>query len=163
MSKADIGMKKWLEGFEQATQEVASTALRFDGKTPDEPLGKSPSRPGTYIAILGDDTALHLGISASEEGLSVLARSLLGLRQGSELGKREMVDAVSELMNIIAGKVKSRFFERDPSLRLGLPLFIQGQIQMTDHMERATTELKIGPVTCELLVFRNARAAKKAA
>ena len=160
--KNDDSIEGWLASLKTATQEVASTALRFDKAVAGEPLGKVV-RPGAYIAILGDDVALHLGISASPAGLGVLARSLLGLRGATELTEREMVDAVSELMNIVAGKVKSKFFGDDPSLRLGLPLFVQGQIQVTDHMEKAVSEVKIGPVTCELMVFRNQRGMRKAA
>lgn len=159
----EIGLDEWLECLRAATLEVGSSALRFDAKSPVEARPSGSAWPGTYIAILGDDTALHLGLSATPRGLAVLARSLLGLRDPSPITEKETVDAVSELMNIIAGKVKSRLNERDGSLRLGLPLYVQGQIQVTEHMEKATVEQRVGPVTCELLVFRNPRSHRQAA
>ena len=65
------------------------------------------------------------------------------------------MDAMSEILNILAGKVKSRLASRDGSLKLGLPIFLVGQIQMTANMERAAGEVEMGPVPCQLLVFRN--------
>ena len=40
---------------------------------------------------------------------------------------------------------------------------MQGQIQVTEQMEKTTAEQRIGPVTCELLVFRNPRSQRRAA
>ena len=139
----------------EATNDVTRSAV--------ENRPKGSAWPGAYIAILGDEVALHLGLSATPRGMQVLARGLLGLRDSGPLGERDTVDAVSELMNIIAGKVKSKLNDRDGTLRLGLPLYVQGQIQVTDHMEKVTLEQRVGPVTCELLVFRNPRASRKAA
>jgi len=116
-------------------------------------------RPGAYIAILGEGASVHLGITATAEGCRAMARSLLGLHPTQDLTDRETGDAVSELMNIIAGKVKSRVSGRDQTLRLGLPMFIQGRIQETGSMERQAAEFEVGPVTCQLLVYRNKRPA----
>jgi CheY-specific phosphatase CheX len=88
-----------------------------------------------------------------------MARSLLGLHPTQDLNDQETGDAVSELMNIIAGKVKSRISERDRTLQLGLPMFVQGRIQETGSMERQAADLEVGPVTCHLLVYRTKRPA----
>ena len=152
-----IPLEEWLSALAEATQEVSATALRFDGRTPVEISGSRGARPGVYIAILCDSASMHVGLTTSPEGCRVLARSLLGLRESAELADKEVVDAVSELVNIVAGKVKSRLAERDGSLRLGLPLFIQGEIQVTAQMEKATAEVRIGPVDCQLQVYRNPR------
>jgi hypothetical protein len=36
-------------------------------------------------------------------------------------------------------------------------MFIQGRIQETGSMERQASEIQVGPVTCQLLVYRNKR------
>ena len=164
-----IGMQEWMEYFRQATQEVVSTALKFEAPSKPEkaaraePRSKAAAakddapRPGAYISILSEGASMHLGITATSEGCRTLARSLLGLHSTKDVTDQETGDAVSELMNIIAGKVKSRVSERDHTLRLGLPMFIQGRIQETGSMERQASEIQVGPVTCQLLVYRNKR------
>ena len=172
MKTTPIGMQEWMEYFRQATQEVVATALKFESPARAEtgakaaPRGKAAApvkddapRPGAYIAIMTENASLHLGLTATMEGCRVLARSLLGLHPTQDLTDQETGDAVSELMNIIAGKVKSRVSERDQSLRLGLPMFIQGRIQETGSMERQAAEIAVGPVSCQLLVYRNKRSA----
>ncbi len=170
MSTTPISMQEWLTYFRQATQEVASTALKFDAPAKPEkgakpaPRGKQAAaasdgapRPGAYIAILSEGSSVHLGITATAEGCRAMARSLLGLHPTHDVSDQETGDAVSELMNIIAGKVKSRISERDQTLRLGLPMFVQGRIQETGSMERQAADIELGPVSCQLLVYRNKR------
>ena len=172
MKTTPIGMQEWMEYFRQATQEVVATALKFDTPAKAEKGAKPAPRarqavaakddaphPGAYIAILSESSSVHLGITATAEGCRAMARSLLGLHPTQDVTDQETGDAVSELMNIVAGKVKSRVSERDQTLRLGLPMFVQGRIQETGSMERQAAELEVGPVTCQLLVYRNKRSA----
>ncbi|HEY3216106.1 MAG TPA: chemotaxis protein CheX [Candidatus Eisenbacteria bacterium] len=151
-----IPLQQWLQVLQESTQEVARSGLRFDGTVPADAAAQA-GRPGVYIAIFSESASLHVGLTTTPDGCRVLARSLLGLRESASLSDGEVVDAVSELVNIVAGKVKSRLAEHDSSLRLGLPLFVQGQIQVTELMERATADVRIGPVDCQLQVYRNPR------
>ena len=78
--------------------------------------------PAAYVAILGDRCSMHLGIASSMEGCRALVRALLGVRQRDPITDTEVVDGMSEILNIAAGKVKSRMVVRDGSLKLGLDL-----------------------------------------
>jgi hypothetical protein len=160
MAAKVIKIQDWLDCFNEATTELASS-LRFDG-TPAREVpskGGEQANPGTYIAILTDTNSMHLGITSTPNGVRALARGLLGLRQDQEMSDQEAVDGVSEVMNIVAGKVKSKMAGRDGTLQLGLPMFVQTPIQVNEQMERASADVTIGPVACQLLVFRNRRAA----
>ena len=164
MDSTQMSMKDWMDVFRGATEEVAKSALRFDGAGPAAPAGKSavkePGAPyGAFISIAADSASMHLGLSTTQEGCRALARSLLGMRTAVAITDEEVGDAVSELMNIIAGKVKSRVSDRDQSLRLGLPMFMKGEIQVGGGMERQSAEVQLGPVACQLQVFRRNRAA----
>jgi len=155
-----IKIQEWLDCFKEATNDLANSSLRFDGVPPREtPAKGEQANPGTYIAIMTDSSSMHLGITSTPQGVRVLARGLLGLRQDQELSDQEAVDGVSEMMNIVAGKVKSKMATRDGTLQLGLPMFVQTPIQVNEQMERASADVTIGPVACQLLVFRNRRAA----
>lgn len=157
MDTVTIELKEWLEALTEVTRDFAAGSLRFDGSaSADGPAILGP-QPAAYIAILGETCSIHLGISTTASGCRMLVRALLGMRQKEEIAEKDVVDGLSEILNILAGKVKSRMSSRDRSLKLGLPMFILGQIQLSASMERASADVSVGPVPCQLLVFRNRR------
>lgn len=156
MSTATIEVQEWLDCLTDVAQEFASGSLRFDGGAmANDPTAKSGTRPAAYISILSETNSMHLGVATSMQGCRTLTRAFLGVREKDAISEKDVVDAMSEILNIVAGKVKSRLATRDKSLKLGLPIFITGQIQVTDNMERAVANVELGPVPCQLLVFRN--------
>lgn len=158
MSAAIIDLSEWLDCFRGVLEEYAPKHLRFDGSAPRAEAPAGDSNPAAYVAILGDGLSMHLGLSASMEGCRTLARALLGMRQRDEISDREVGDGMSEILNILAGKVKSRMSERDGSLRLGLPMFVMGPVGHGDGTERRVADATVGPVSCRMLVVRQQRA-----
>ena len=152
-----VTIDEWLESLQESAKEFASRSLRFDGGMAPEPATTAGLRPGAYIALLGESCSMHLGISTTPEGCRTLARAFLGMRQKQEISERDVVDGMSEVLNILAGKVKSRLSARDASLRLGIPVFIHGPIRTAEGTETASAEVSLGPVACRLLVYRSAR------
>lgn len=165
MSAKVIPLQRWLQCFQDATRDLVSVSMRFDdapapkGKAQPKAAAKPATPEGAYIAVLGQDASLHLGICASPDGFRTLARALMGVRRDQELSDQDVADGANEVMNILAGKVKSKMTGDDGSLRLGLPMFVSGEIQMTAGMEREVAEVAIGPVPCQLQVYRVRRAA----
>ena len=180
MSSQSIPIGEWLVSLRAAANDLLRTSLRFEkeaGSTPAKGRGKpaaakagkkkkeeAPAEPateqhGAYIAVLGEANAMHLGLATSSEGCHALARGLLGMRSSEELSEKDAVDGVSEVMNIIAGKVKSTMSDRDHSLRLGMPIFMPQPIQVREGMERIQADVMIGPVPCTLMVFKMKQAA----
>jgi hypothetical protein len=157
MKQAAIEAQEWLDTFVLVAQEFASGSLRFDGAAApaDMVLPKSGTNPAAYISVLSESNSMHLGLSAGMQGCRTLARAFLGIREKDGISEKDVVDAMSEILNILAGKVKSRLGPRDGSLRLGLPIFLVGQIQVTANMDRAVCDVEMGPVPCQLLVFKN--------
>ena len=153
-----IPIQDWLTTFHSAADDLARTALRFDPH-PAPARDAGPGEPGAYIAILSEHNAVHLGISASPAECHALARALLGLRHDEPLSDRDAVDGLSEVMNILAGKVKASMTGRDGQLHLGLPLYVQDPIKGGNGQEAVSAETKLGPVGCTLRVYRRKRAA----
>jgi hypothetical protein len=153
-----IPIEEWLKTLRGAADELARTSLRFD---PVSAVAKEPEEgePGAYIAVLSPNNAIHLGLSARPDQCRALARALLGLRKDEAIAESDVVDGVSEVMNIIAGKVKVSMAGRDGDLHLGLPMFVQNPIQASAGSEAASVEVKLGPVDCTLRVYRRQRAA----
>jgi len=161
MESRVIPIQDWLDTFRGAAEDFARGSLRFDGK--NAASEDSGERPGAYIAILSDTESVHLGLCLSPHDGHRLARALLGMSACEVLQENDMVDGVSEVMNIIAGKVKSRMAARGESLRLGLPMFIPRPITPTGDMQTASVEIALGPVPCRLTVYRRERTARAAA
>ena len=153
MTDGTLPIGTWLDAFRQSADDLARVSLRFDPNSMPDEIDDG-ARPGAYIAILGAHDSVHLGLTASPAHCRALARGLLGLRQAEPLSDKDVIDGVSEVMNILAGKVKSQMTGHDGQLRLGLPLFIAMPITPARDMEHASATVAIGPVSCELRVYR---------
>jgi CheY-specific phosphatase CheX len=158
MGATSIELNEWLECLRGVLGDYAPKHLRFDGEAAGAAVPIDGTEPAAYVAILGNGSSMHLGLSSSMEGCRALTRALLGMRQRDAISDREVVDGMSEILNILAGKVKSRLSSRDRSLQMGLPIFVMGPAGHGDDTERATVEAMVGPVRCQLLVVRQRRA-----
>jgi hypothetical protein len=160
MSTTTIDLHEWLSCLSDVAQDFAANHLRFEaGSSPEPPAPKGAATPSVYVAILGERNSMHLGLSTSTAGCQTLARAFLGLRGREEVTDREVVDGMSEILNILAGKVKSRMSTRDGSLKLGLPMFVAGVVGHGDGIEKSSVDVSLGPVPCRLHVFRQNRSA----
>jgi hypothetical protein len=156
-----IPIEEWLKTFRGAADELARTSLRFDPVAAGTPAPKEPEdgEPGAYIAVLSPNNAIHLGLSAKPAQCRALARALLGLRRDESISDADVVDSVSEVMNILAGKVKASMAGRDGQLHLGLPMYVHDPIRASAGSEATSVEVKLGAVECTLRVYRRPRAA----
>ncbi len=80
------------------------------------------------------------------------------MEPGDELRDRDLADSMGELMNIIGGGVKTRMVQNDESLKLGLPLIIDGKIESTGHSEDVIATATVGDVKGQLLIIRTSGA-----
>ena len=153
-----IPIDEWLKTFRAASDELAKHSLRFDAQG-QPAAADEPGEPGAYIAVLSPHNAVHLGLSATPARCRALARALLGMRHTEPLSERDVVDGLSEVMNILAGKVKASMAGRDGQLHLGLPMFVANPIRSSGDSESASLPVRLGPVECTLRVYRRQRAA----
>lgn len=160
MSTTTIDLHEWLSCLTDVATDFAANHLRFEsGAAPETPAASGGPSPAVYVAILGERNSMHLGLSTGAAGCQTLARAFLGLRGRDALSDREVVDGMSEILNILAGKVKSRMSTRDGSLKLGLPMFVAGTVGHGDGTEKSSADVMLGPVACRLHVFRQNRSA----
>jgi len=153
-----IPIEEWLATLRAASDELAKHSLKFDPQAPHGATDE-PGEPGAYIAVLSTHHAVHLGLSATPERCRALARALLGMHHTEPLSERDVVDGLSEVMNILAGKVKASMAGRDGQLHLGLPMFVANPIRSSGESESASAPVRLGPVECTLRVYRRQRAA----
>jgi chemotaxis phosphatase CheX-like protein len=153
-----IPIEEWLSTLHAASNELAKHSLRFDDQA-GAAAADGPGEPGAYIAVHSAHNAVHLGLSASPARCRALARALLHLHHTQPVSESDVVDGLSEVMNILAGKVKASMAGRDGQLHLGLPMFVANPIRSSGDSESASLPVRLGPVECTLRVYRRQRAA----
>jgi chemotaxis protein CheX len=121
-----VGMDvRYINPFVEAVNAVFTTMLNLDPKR--KTLKVSPAEaPGPQVtSIIGISGRMH-GVVALRfpppTALAVAAR-LLGSTPTSVTP--EVIDAVAELVNMVAGNAKAKFAQ-DPPLDLGLPTVVEG-------------------------------------
>jgi chemotaxis protein CheX len=99
-------------------------------------LGVHPKRNGVKVSShegAGPRLTSMIGITGSMHGCVALcfppptALSLAGRMLGAEAAtvNDEVIDAISEMVNMVAGSAKAKF-NSDPPLQLGLPTVVEG-------------------------------------
>lgn len=155
MGTAVSTIDDWISCLREVASEFATHHLRFDESPATDTAQSDAAQAAAYVTVLGDGMSIHLGLSATPEGCRALAGALLGIRRRQVISKADIVDGMSEILNILAGKVKSRMSARGGSFKLGLPIFFEGEVGVGGSMERAAADVTLGPVPCKLLVFRH--------
>lgn len=157
MSTDATTAQEWLEAIIPAAEELATVALGMDsceflGNTDPNELDTGSA----YIAVVGEESSIQLGVSSSVEGCQELARALLAMDPEEEdLADEEVVDAIGEIANILAGQVKRLMAEKNSSFNLGIPIFIQGQVKPTSEMDVAIAKMRIGSIPLSLFVMKS--------
>jgi len=147
-------MTTWVEGLLGAAVEVCETALM----QPLEPLTTSSEMPpapgvGSYIAVVGEEK-LIVGIGCDHEPAQELCKRLLGMEaEDEDLSTEDLLDAIGEIANMIAGVLKARMVEHDPSILIGLPTCIEGRLHAAQCVDSRFLSCQVGaaPLTISLL------------
>ena len=150
LSEAD-----WMAAMSDTINEVATTALGFPGCEVLRTFDRiPPGREGAYLALVGQEDSIQIGLISNAEGCQALAKGLLQMEPGGEdLDPADMADAMCEVVNIIAGGLKARVNGKVPPIKLGLPLFVNGAVQPSSRLVIVVAELLIGTVPAALVLI----------
>ncbi|MDJ0767075.1 MAG: chemotaxis protein CheX [Myxococcota bacterium] len=121
---------RWLGIALEAAQEVGTGSLDLAPEFVDaRDRDRSQVSSGAYIPIICGREKLHIGMASTEQGCIDLTRALLCMEPDEDDPTQEDVaDAVSEIVNILAGIMQRMVPEDGPQVELGLPIFINGGI-----------------------------------
>jgi len=114
--------QNWLPILERATQEVFEIMLGCQVK-PAEPAAPKPK--GGFTAIVGLAGALCgvVTLCCAPQTAGQIAKGMLGDTADSE---REVVDALGEMCNMIAGNFKNKLAGTDERCVLSVPSVVSG-------------------------------------
>lgn len=152
-----VTLQDWIEATAHATLDLAPT-LGYPGGRVTRFLGRPSEHHGACIPMISDIDCWQIGFVADVDTCQELGRALLGMRSTQrDLGPEDLADAIGELVNLLAGGVKTRIIDRKPTVRLGLPVLLpaDGDIRIVRHQEVRCAELQLGPTLTQLIVFRH--------
>ncbi|MFZ5445333.1 MAG: chemotaxis protein CheX [Myxococcota bacterium] len=112
--------------------------------------------PGAFIPLLSADESIQLGLVSTPEGGRKMARAFLQMGEGDELSNADLADALGEATNILAGFVKRNMQPHLARVQLGLPLYVNGHLEMTERVRALVTHLKMGDIPLAVIVLRSA-------
>ena len=158
MNQEATDIQNWLGAMITASEELATSMLGMDDFEMLAIKDKLPDRKNAaYIALVGQSTAVQIGLGASVEGCQQLARSLMCMEPEEEdLPEDEVADAISEIANILAGQVKTIISLGDEKINLGLPMFIRGVMSVSDTTQAVSADVRLGNIPATLLVLKSA-------
>lgn len=153
MTTASIDI--WLDELISAAEEVATSALGFEVSTlvnKDKPSNEDLR--GSYLAMVGDEQTVQLGIAVKPEDSIPLARALMCMEpEDGDLSDEEIIDALGEMVNILAGGLKTRMDGRAPPMVIGMPLVMQGHVEVPNRASIARALVDWGGIEAQLLVY----------
>ena len=148
----------WLGAATEAFAEVASSTLGMDTTLVGTPRSGYPTDgSGAAVAIIGD-SPMQVGLFGSDASCQALARALLGTSPDDrDLPESDLVDALGEIVNIMAGSMKTRL--QLGTAKLGLPLYLKGHVQKGSRSQVRVARVHVGEHDAEIFMMCESSAA----
>lgn len=106
---------------------------------------------GAHIALIGDSINVQLLLQGTDTSNLALARAMLGMEEDEELSEEDAAECVCELANQLAGCVQRRAKQLG-DLKIGLPVFVNGDVESTQSQVTTTTDVTFGEVPVSLVL-----------
>lgn len=143
----------WLTAAQAAVVDLVPQALSMacDLTDAQPPLTELM---GALIPLMSDLDPIQIGLFSDQEGCLAMARGLLGNGPDEPMSRADMIDAVSEVVNMLAGSVKARVARYATHAALGLPTFIQGSVEAASGQVLESVAVVIGDHAAVVLIAR---------
>lgn len=147
--------KIWLEALVKSADELAKTTLNVSGCDVLERSGHVPwmDTMGAYVPWVCNGYSVQLGIISTRDGCQNLAKMLLEYKENETIEDEDMEDAIQEIMNMLAGMSKGIVGGAVTAKNMGLPVFINGYIEITSAQVVLSELVQINAIYCYLLVL----------
>jgi hypothetical protein len=163
-----MALPYWMDKLLAAAEEFArdtsfqsefSTEVVFNesssGITHRSFLSKQPNMVGAYLPIVGDHESILVGLFSQREHVEHLARVFLSLEPEAPLSREYTADAAKEMVNIISGILKRDMPEYKPLYMGGLPMFVEGFVELMPGQAAACALVSLGGVNAYLSVVHS--------
>lgn len=149
---------EWMKHLADATEELATTMLGMV-ECPiieEKVILDQDVLSQSFVALVGDDTMVNLGITVKENDAQGVAKALFAMEpEDEDLPPEDVVDALGEIINIVAGSVKTRVHDSLPALKLGLPMVTKGTILPGSKSQSNAIKVRLGAQDLILVVVKS--------
>ncbi len=147
-------LKAWVEALVSGFGDLATTILGVESFTVVGEREQAVGQLGGFISMVGEVRPVQLAIIADERVFRSLAATLLGMEpeEAEELSEADVSDGLGELINIVAGTVKTTMVQHDATIKLGLPFVVHGWVETGTNGTQVLTDVDCGGLPATLLV-----------
>lgn len=152
-----VTIDDWLQASVEGLREVATTALGFDVLEVGAVREAMPADVGgAFIPLSGERDSAQVGLAGGPRERKLVSGALMQMPpdEAAELTNSDVADALGEIVNIAAGVIKQRLQPKLGALALGLPLFINGQVEATERVVTRVADLTMGNISLVLVIVR---------
>ncbi len=156
-----ISAEDWLAATTQSLVKVADTYFDVEAMASESFDDEAAAKCGAIIGLASGDNTVQLMMLATRRGSESLGKALLGFESNESIDTCDLADAIGEIMNIVAGMVKTVVNHRDDSLNLTLPTFVEGRLEPIGGQEVMGEVIKMGAVETKVVVINGTNQAKR--
>ncbi|MDP6839465.1 MAG: chemotaxis protein CheX, partial [Planctomycetota bacterium] len=130
MKNGGLSTEQWLTVALEALKDSALGSFAAEGVfvTPED-SALAAEHSGAYVPLMAGDESMQVGLLTSEAGCEALTRALLAMEPDEAApGLEDVVDAVGEIVNIVAGVMQRQLAEEGLFGEIGLPIFVEGHV-----------------------------------
>ena len=110
---------------------------------------------GPTFHLMGATSSSGSACFRTEPEPKSLSRALFALGPDDEdLPEDEICDSIGEIINIMAGLVKSHMEAKEIPCKIGLPHYLDSATEVNARARRQQATIRIGPVSVYLAVVR---------
>lgn len=144
---------QWRDAVQGAATEIARNMLSLPGAVIGEPgaLAQTKDMIGAHIPIVGAQ-AFELSLFSTRAGCAALATAVLGMN-AEELPPGTIPDAIGEIVNMLSGGVKRRLSGLGGDLELGLPVFVNGNVELANRQSALVLPVQFGPISAVIVII----------
>jgi PAS domain S-box-containing protein len=135
-------LQLWLEAVASGLVELL-TNLGLEVEAPCASPVEVPDQPGSHITVETRSESFLVGLVAPEAHLRQLCRVFLGVDAETALDPLMLIDAISEMTNILAGNLRFVLLGGEDLVQVGLPTFVGGAVVPTGAILRGALQLRI--------------------
>jgi CheY-specific phosphatase CheX len=147
---------QWLDAALESCTEILPLALGCQLQRHQHDVSFPRDGASAFVALVGDASSVQIGVSSSRQGCQNMAKALLSLAADSpDFPDADLADAVGEIVNMIAGRVRAIMAERGEKLIMGIPVFVHGYLEKTESMEVAVAAVALDSTEACLFALKN--------
>jgi len=147
-------ISSWSTALFDAVQDLAEDMLGGAKVVSKEQKQEMPDvLLGAFIQVVCAEGPVLLGLTGTPANCDGLARLMLGMALDEPIEELDSFDAIAEMINIIAGSLKTKLATTVGNIELGLPVFLSGRLRAIGRIAVESHQASIGGYDCEMIVF----------